>query len=106
MDWTCSYLQVLSVCSVNLEWVDVGDTDQFSPACAKAYEAEFEKAEKRGSVIKALVITNPHNPLGMVRSCELYFIRKTERSKRTVLPTRNVASFTTVLRGERHSSHQ
>jgi aspartate/methionine/tyrosine aminotransferase len=52
-------------CSVKLEWVDVGDTDQFSPACAAAYEAEFEKAKARGSNIKALIITNPHNPLGM-----------------------------------------
>ncbi|PQE09144.1 classes I and II family protein [Rutstroemia sp. NJR-2017a WRK4] len=49
---------------VKLEWVDVGDTDQFSPACAAAYEAEFEKAKARGSNIKALIITNPHNPLG------------------------------------------
>ncbi|EEU35186.1 uncharacterized protein NECHADRAFT_97577 [Fusarium vanettenii 77-13-4] len=49
---------------VNLEYVSVGDTDQFSPGCIAGYEAGFEDAKARGVNIKALVICNPHNPIG------------------------------------------
>ncbi|KAM6511371.1 hypothetical protein FALCPG4_016376 [Fusarium falciforme] len=48
---------------VNLEYVSVGDTDQFSPDCIAGYEAGFEDAKARGVNIKALVICNPHNPI-------------------------------------------
>lgn len=49
---------------VHLEYVSVGDTDQFSPDCIAALDAGFEAAKSRGRSIKALVICNPHNPLG------------------------------------------
>ncbi|MCJ1290796.1 hypothetical protein MMC34_002338 [Xylographa carneopallida] len=49
---------------VKLEYVAVGDTDQFSPACVAAYEAGFEAAKALGVDIRALIICNPHNPLG------------------------------------------
>lgn len=49
---------------VTLEYVDVGDTDQFSVDCVAAYEAGFEAAKARGINIRALLICNPHNPLG------------------------------------------
>lgn len=52
---------------MKLEYVSVGGTNQFSPACAAAYDAGFEAAKARGSNIKALIITNPHNPLGKGR---------------------------------------
>lgn len=42
----------------------MGDTDQFSPSCIAAFDAGFEAAKARGTNIKALVICNPHNPLG------------------------------------------
>lgn len=51
-------------CRVNLEYVSVGDTDQFSTDCLAGYEAGFENAKARGINIKALVICNPHNPIG------------------------------------------
>ncbi|KAH9894579.1 acc synthase [Xylariomycetidae sp. FL2044] len=49
---------------VSLEYVSVGDTDQFSPACVALYEAGYEEARVRGKDIRALLICNPHNPLG------------------------------------------
>ncbi|KAI0197338.1 pyridoxal phosphate-dependent transferase [Xylaria flabelliformis] len=49
---------------VELEYVSVGNTDQFTPACVAAYEAGYEEAKARGRNIKALMICNPHNPLG------------------------------------------
>lgn len=51
---------------VVLEYVDVGDTDQFGPSCAAGFAAGLEAAEKRGVKIKALIICNPHNPLGLL----------------------------------------
>jgi 1-aminocyclopropane-1-carboxylate synthase len=50
---------------VKLEWVDVGHTDQFTPDCVELYEKGFEEAKARGSNVKALLICNPHNPLGI-----------------------------------------
>ncbi|KAI0445492.1 PLP-dependent transferase [Xylaria telfairii] len=49
---------------IELEYVSVGDTDQFTPACVAAFEAGYEEAKARGTNIKALIICNPHNPLG------------------------------------------
>ncbi|KAM3071737.1 hypothetical protein ACMFMG_009607 [Clarireedia jacksonii] len=49
---------------VKLEWVNVGHTDQFTPDCVELYEKGFEEAKARGSNVKALLICNPHNPLG------------------------------------------
>ncbi|KAI0880483.1 acc synthase [Annulohypoxylon maeteangense] len=50
--------------SVTPEYVEVGDTDQFSPDCVALYEAGYNAAEARGVKITALIICNPHNPLG------------------------------------------
>ncbi|KAI1424379.1 PLP-dependent transferase [Xylaria sp. FL1777] len=49
---------------VDLEGVSVGDADQFSLACVAAFDAAFEAAKARGRNIRALMICNPHNPLG------------------------------------------
>ncbi|PQE11434.1 1-aminocyclopropane-1-carboxylate synthase 1 protein [Rutstroemia sp. NJR-2017a BBW] len=51
------------------EWVDVGHTDQFTPDCVELYEKGFEEAKARGSNVKALLICNPHNPLGLLKLC-------------------------------------
>lgn len=50
--------------SVRLEYVSVGDADQFGPACIDAIESGLESARQRGVVVRALMICNPHNPLG------------------------------------------
>lgn len=50
--------------SIHLEYVSVEDKDQFSPDCITALDAGFEAAKARGRSIKALIICNPHNPLG------------------------------------------
>lgn len=49
---------------MDLEYIEVGDTGQFSPACVDAFEAGYEAAKARGVNIRALIICNPHNPLG------------------------------------------
>ncbi|KAF2964933.1 hypothetical protein GQX73_g8650 [Xylaria multiplex] len=49
---------------VELEYVSVGDRDQFTPDCVAAFEAGYDAAIARGRNIRALIICNPHNPLG------------------------------------------
>ncbi|KAI0164074.1 acc synthase [Xylariaceae sp. FL1272] len=49
---------------IELEYADVGDTDQFTPSCVAAFEKGYEEAQKKGRDIRALIICNPHNPLG------------------------------------------
>ncbi|KIM94254.1 hypothetical protein OIDMADRAFT_106732 [Oidiodendron maius Zn] len=49
---------------ITLEYVPIGDANQFLPACVTAFDAGFEAAKARGINIKALLICNPHNPLG------------------------------------------
>ncbi|KNG84798.1 hypothetical protein ANOM_006713 [Aspergillus nomiae NRRL 13137] len=56
--------------NIHLEYVSVGDTDQFSPSCVAGFESGFEAAKARGTNIKALMICNPHNPLGRCYSRE------------------------------------
>lgn len=45
-------------------FADFDDVDQFSPAAVAKYEEALIKAEKNGTRIRALVLCNPHNPLG------------------------------------------
>lgn len=47
-----------------LVYAPFGDTDQFSVNAVAKYEAALQDAKKSGIKIRALVITNPHNPLG------------------------------------------
>ncbi|KAJ5927858.1 hypothetical protein N7466_006814 [Penicillium verhagenii] len=58
------YRDLTTTTSVHLEYVYVQDEDQFSPGGAYAIQAGFEAAKARGRNIKALMICNPHNPLG------------------------------------------
>ncbi|KAI2616791.1 acc synthase [Hypoxylon sp. NC1633] len=55
---------------VSLEYVEVGDTDQFSPDRVAGYEIGLEAAKARGVNIRALMLCNPHNPLGQCYSRE------------------------------------
>lgn len=47
-----------------------GSIDQFSPDVVSIYEAALLSAQGAGKSIKAILICNPHNPLGHVYSQE------------------------------------
>lgn len=55
---------VVVVGRCKLVYAPFGSTDQFSVDAVAKYEAALQDAEKSGVKIRALVITNPHNPLG------------------------------------------
>ena len=45
-------------------FTDFGDVDQFSPEAASKYEEALLRAESQGIRVRALMLCNPHNPLG------------------------------------------
>lgn len=47
-----------------LVYASFNDTNQFSTEAVKKYEEALLQAQKDGIAIKALVLCNPHNPLG------------------------------------------
>ncbi|KAF2259380.1 1-aminocyclopropane-1-carboxylate synthase 1 [Lojkania enalia] len=47
-----------------LLYAPFGDIDQFGLEAVERYERTLQQAERKGTKIKGLVITNPHNPLG------------------------------------------
>ena len=47
-------------------FVDFDGVDQFSPEAVAKYETALIEAEKKGIRIRALVLCNPHNPLGRI----------------------------------------
>ena len=49
---------------VGCEFVSFGDIDQFSAACVSAYSDAIQAANKEGKRIRAIMLCNPHNPLG------------------------------------------
>ncbi|TLD29369.1 putative classes I and II family [Venturia nashicola] len=53
-----------------LEYVKFGSVDQFSPEVVLVYETTLLAAKSAGKKIKALLICNPHNPLGRAFSRE------------------------------------
>ena len=56
--------QILTRHRVQSIFVDFDGVDQFSPAAVAKYETALIEAEKKGIRIRALVLCNPHNPLG------------------------------------------
>ena len=56
--------QILTRHRVQSVFVDFDDVDQFSPAAVAKYEAALITALEKGIRIRALVLCNPHNPLG------------------------------------------
>ncbi|KAI4210238.1 MAG: hypothetical protein LQ351_006916 [Letrouitia transgressa] len=49
---------------VKCEYVSFGDTDQFSTDGVPAYREAILSARQAGNCIRALILCNPHNPLG------------------------------------------
>jgi 1-aminocyclopropane-1-carboxylate synthase len=45
-------------------FVPFRETDQFSPGSVACYDEALAKAEQEGTKIRALMLCNPHNPLG------------------------------------------
>jgi histidinol-phosphate/aromatic aminotransferase/cobyric acid decarboxylase-like protein len=54
---------------LNCVFVSFGTTDQFSISAIANYETILLQARKQGIYIRALLLCNPHNPLG--RCCPL-----------------------------------
>jgi aspartate/methionine/tyrosine aminotransferase len=47
-------------------YVDMGDTSPFSGSSAACYAQRLREAEAAGIKVRALQISNPHNPSGTI----------------------------------------
>lgn len=54
----------LTSLSCKLVYTSFGDVDQFNIHAANSYEQALLEAERSGTKVRALLLTNPHNPLG------------------------------------------
>lgn len=51
--------------SCKLVYASFGDVDQFGVNSVECYERTLLQAEQSGIKVRALVLANPHNPLGV-----------------------------------------
>ncbi|KAF2020877.1 putative aspartate aminotransferase [Aaosphaeria arxii CBS 175.79] len=69
--WT-TFKSMLGVrAGVNVEEVGFGSTDPFSEDALVHYKDAYTQAEKEGKTIRAILLCNPHNPLGRCYSKEV-----------------------------------
>lgn len=59
---------------VEMVYADTGTEEAFSPASVERYELALEAAQKRGMRIRAVLLVNPHNPVGKL--CILFDVLK------------------------------
>ncbi len=92
-------------------YASFNDVNQFSVGRVARYEEALLQAQKEGVKIKALLLCNPHNPLGkcyaadtlkaLMKFCEKYdlYLISDEIYALSVFPTKGEArtSFTSVL---------
>lgn len=49
---------------VQIVYADSGPEEAFTPAVVDRYETALHEAQQRGVTIRAVVLVNPHNPVG------------------------------------------
>jgi hypothetical protein len=78
--------------------------DQFSIHAADRYELALQEAQRNGIKVKALIITNPHNPLGALE--EFDPDRDVADYYRPMLHTRGPSGHPSFLQQAQHSPDQ
>lgn len=61
--------QLLTCTSCKLVYAPFDGKDQFTTAAVEHYERAVEEAGRNGIKVKALILSNPHNPLGTSSIC-------------------------------------
>jgi bifunctional pyridoxal-dependent enzyme with beta-cystathionase and maltose regulon repressor activities len=49
---------------VTMVYADTATEESFSPASVEKYELAFQAAKEQGKQIRAVLLVNPHNPVG------------------------------------------
>ncbi|KAF2965992.1 hypothetical protein GQX73_g7586 [Xylaria multiplex] len=62
--WTTFKTMFANRAMVNIQEVEFGSTDPFSLEALKHYEETYREAQQSGKNIRAILLCNPHNPLG------------------------------------------
>ena len=55
---------------LNIVYVDSDGIDSFSPSIVTQYQKAFDLSAAKGVHVKAILIVNPHNPLGTMEPSE------------------------------------
>ena len=63
------FSQLLTRTSCKLVYTPFNGEDQFTTTAVEYYERAVEEAGRNGTRVKALIISNPHNPLGKSSIC-------------------------------------
>ncbi|KAF2164625.1 hypothetical protein M409DRAFT_25022 [Zasmidium cellare ATCC 36951] len=93
---------------VRAVWVGFPErVDQFAPECVGVYEEALRKAQEEGVVVRALLLCNPHNPLGrcypketivaLMRFCAMYGLHLVADEVYAVSVYEEEATFTSVI---------
>ena len=92
-------------------YADFDGVDQFSPKAAEKYEEAMLNAERNGTHVRAMMLCNPHNPLGqcypkdtviaIMKLCDKYKIHllsdEIYASSVYEVPDKNAMKFTSAL---------
>lgn len=73
-------------------YVSMEGVDPFSVAASARFEKALLKAKKDGIKVKALLICNPHNPLGNGSFAEYLMVKGIDNDIRAVLPSGSLES--------------
>lgn len=52
--------------NLKMVYADMNGTDPFSVAAVPKYQETFDRSEREGTRIRAVLIVNPHNPTGTI----------------------------------------
>lgn len=92
-------------------YADFDGVDQFSPKVAEKYEEAMLNAERNGTHVRAMMLCNPHNPLGqcypkdtiiaLMKLCDKYKVHllsdEIYASSVYEVPDKNAVKFTSAL---------
>jgi 1-aminocyclopropane-1-carboxylate synthase len=90
---------------LKIVYARMGETDSFEVGVVEQFEKAFEEAEREGIRIRAVLISNPSNPLGESLQ-SLHCQRSFDGYNRRMLPPRNPSRHHEILPIEAHPPHQ
>lgn len=84
---------------VKMVYADMGTEEAFTPASVDKYELALKDAEARGTKIRAVLLVNPHNPVG---ECSSWITLGMELTRQVVVtrlrPSKPLRGFVTRIR--------
>ena len=90
---------------LSIVYANMDEVDPFSPEAVPKYQEAFDMASRNGVLVKALLIVNPHNPLGVHNFFIVCFASCSDAILRTNVSCRDVAGFNGSVREKQDSPY-